>query len=98
MSRHVEKPASDSQEFIYDLYAVCNHYGNLQGGHYTGISACNIKHFFNSTSIFLLYFIYSFLSKELHILTLPQCNTNECVRFTFGDLPGNGHDENLLVW
>ena len=21
---------------IYDLYAVANHYGNMQGGHYTG--------------------------------------------------------------
>jgi len=42
MSRHVEKPLSESRvsrspaPFIYDLYAVCNHYGNLQGGHYTG--------------------------------------------------------------
>jgi len=25
-----------TDEFIYDLYAVCNHSGNLQGGHYTG--------------------------------------------------------------
>jgi len=25
-----------TDEFIYDLYAVCNHFGNLQGGHYTG--------------------------------------------------------------
>jgi len=42
MSQHVENPASESHAprslapFIYDLYAVCNHYGNLQGGHYTG--------------------------------------------------------------
>ena len=21
---------------VYDLYAVCNHYGDMQGGHYTG--------------------------------------------------------------
>lgn len=21
---------------LYDLYAVCNHYGNMSGGHYTG--------------------------------------------------------------
>ena len=27
-------PSSD--DFVYDLYAVCNHYGNMQGGHYTG--------------------------------------------------------------
>lgn len=23
---------------IYDLYGVCNHYGNMLGGHYTGKS------------------------------------------------------------
>lgn len=23
-------------DYMYDLYAVCNHYGNMQGGHYTG--------------------------------------------------------------
>lgn len=22
--------------FLYDLYAVCNHHGSMQGGHYTG--------------------------------------------------------------
>ena len=38
----MEKTTSDSHvhrtvsPFLYDLYAVCNHYGNLQGGHYTG--------------------------------------------------------------
>jgi len=43
MSKHVENPTSTESHasrspapFIYDLYAVCNHYGNLQGGHYTG--------------------------------------------------------------
>ena len=24
------------EDYIYDLYAVCNHYGNMMGGHYTG--------------------------------------------------------------
>lgn len=28
--------STTSDEFIYDLYAVCNHFGSLQGGHYTG--------------------------------------------------------------
>jgi len=51
MSRHMEKPTSDSHilrsaaPFIYDLYAVCNHYGNLQGGHYTGMSVFNAESF-----------------------------------------------------
>lgn len=25
-----------TDQYTYDLYAVCNHYGNMQGGHYTG--------------------------------------------------------------
>ena len=33
--RKVPDSANDN---IYDLYAVCNHYGNMQGGHYTGRS------------------------------------------------------------
>lgn len=24
-------------DYIYDLYAVCNHHGTMQGGHYTGL-------------------------------------------------------------
>ncbi|XP_053067845.1 ubiquitin carboxyl-terminal hydrolase 43 isoform X5 [Acinonyx jubatus] len=28
-------PASCPWDFLYDLYAVCNHHGGLQGGHYT---------------------------------------------------------------
>lgn len=26
----------DPEDYLYDLYAVCNHYGTMQGGHYTG--------------------------------------------------------------
>ncbi|XP_077183640.1 ubiquitin carboxyl-terminal hydrolase 43 isoform X2 [Paroedura picta] len=28
-------PESSQGHFLYDLYAVCNHHGSLQGGHYT---------------------------------------------------------------
>ncbi|EHB04532.1 Ubiquitin carboxyl-terminal hydrolase 43 [Heterocephalus glaber] len=28
-------PTSYPVDFLYDLYAVCNHHGSLQGGHYT---------------------------------------------------------------
>ena len=24
------------QDYLYDLYAVCNHHGGMHGGHYTG--------------------------------------------------------------
>ena len=33
LSKHTGTSAND---YLYDLYAVCNHYGNMQGGHYTG--------------------------------------------------------------
>ena len=29
-------PFAKSEEYIYDLCAVCNHHGNIHGGHYTG--------------------------------------------------------------
>lgn len=25
------------EDFLYDLYAVCNHHGGMHGGHYTGL-------------------------------------------------------------
>lgn len=27
--------ASETKQYIYDLYAVSNHYGSMNGGHYT---------------------------------------------------------------
>ncbi|NXJ94684.1 UBP31 hydrolase, partial [Corythaixoides concolor] len=30
----------DPEDYIYDLYAVCNHHGTMQGGHYTGNCLC----------------------------------------------------------
>lgn len=35
-----EAPLSD-RDALYDLYAVCNHYGSMQGGHYT--SYCRVN-------------------------------------------------------
>lgn len=29
-------PPSCPRDSLYDLYAVCNHHGSMQGGHYTG--------------------------------------------------------------
>lgn len=29
----------DPEDYLYDLYAVCNHHGTMQGGHYTGNGA-----------------------------------------------------------
>ncbi len=36
------KSSSSSDEWTYDLYAVSNHYGNMQGGHYTGMLMINV--------------------------------------------------------
>lgn len=39
------KPVSASEEPIYELYAVSNHYGGLGGGHYTAYAKNNGKWF-----------------------------------------------------
>ena len=40
MAPHVvnpgQKKANNLDDMTYDLFAVCNHYGNMNGGHYTG--------------------------------------------------------------
>ncbi|KAM6111192.1 LOW QUALITY PROTEIN: ubiquitin carboxyl-terminal hydrolase 43 [Pterocles gutturalis] len=33
-------PPSSPRDYLYDLYAVCNHHGGMQGGHYTAY-CCN---------------------------------------------------------
>jgi Ubiquitin carboxyl-terminal hydrolase len=30
------KDTINSEEYLYDLNAVCNHFGNMECGHYTG--------------------------------------------------------------
>lgn len=30
-------------DYLYDLYAVCNHHGNMHGGHYTGNAIDNYQ-------------------------------------------------------
>ena len=34
--RYGRKQLETTDDGLYDLYAVCNHYGDMQGGHYTG--------------------------------------------------------------
>jgi len=74
MSRHVEKPTTsgspkNSTSFLYDLYAVCNHYGNLQGGHYTG-GHCVL-------SVVCLHHRYYSQWQDLH--SLKKCTSFETV-------------------
>lgn len=35
MLPYISKPAANGEEYIYDLFAVDNHYGGIGGGHYT---------------------------------------------------------------
>ncbi|XP_078693001.1 ubiquitin carboxyl-terminal hydrolase 31-like [Branchiostoma floridae x Branchiostoma belcheri] len=36
--RHQHRTAARHPDYFYDLYAVCNHHGNMTGGHYTAFS------------------------------------------------------------
>jgi len=47
----------DPEDYLYDLYAVCNHHGTMQGGHYTG----NRAHYTSSpcSRHFLIDFLFS---------------------------------------
>ena len=56
MRRHLESPEGDesfseSGDCVYDLYAVCNHSGTLQGGHYIGNNYFTL-YIFNSREIY----------------------------------------------
>ncbi|CAN9505793.1 unnamed protein product [Ophioblennius macclurei] len=33
--KHARRPEAAPPDFLYDLYAVCNHHGGMHGGHYT---------------------------------------------------------------
>lgn len=35
----------DPEDYLYDLYAVCNHHGTMQGGHYTGKTGTTMEEF-----------------------------------------------------
>ncbi|XP_035229303.1 ubiquitin carboxyl-terminal hydrolase 31-like isoform X2 [Stegodyphus dumicola] len=39
--RSRSRPYSRWEDNVYDLYAVCNHHGSMQGGHYTGYSSAS---------------------------------------------------------
>ncbi|XP_035694544.1 ubiquitin carboxyl-terminal hydrolase 31-like [Branchiostoma floridae] len=36
--RHQHRTTARHPDYFYDLYAVCNHHGNMTGGHYTAFS------------------------------------------------------------
>ncbi|KAJ7426002.1 Ubiquitin carboxyl-terminal hydrolase 31 [Willisornis vidua] len=47
----------DPEDYIYDLYAVCNHHGTMQGGHYTGKcpAMLSLVELFTEKAVIFLY-------------------------------------------
>lgn len=51
----------DPEDYIYDLYAVCNHHGTMQGGHYTGKCSamlCPLDPFRKRTVLFSILSVF----------------------------------------
>lgn len=63
LSKHVKHRAVAPPSYVYELYAISNHYGGLGGGHYTAYA----KVF---TIYDLLYVSFSFLFWDI----LQACN------------------------
>ena len=58
VNNNVNNTASD--ECIYDLYAVCNHFGSLQSGHYTG-KFCSHSQVFHMIVYCLIVVFFSYI-------------------------------------
>ena len=52
----------DPEDYIYDLYAVCNHHGTMQGGHYTGKFPAVLCPFRKKAVVFSILSVASFSS------------------------------------
>ena len=50
-------------DYLYDLYAVCNHHGNMHGGHYTGMLLWSER--LEQTSLFTLISMISYVQLSL---------------------------------
>lgn len=58
-------------DFLYDLYAVCNHHGNMHGGHYTGrLTTAAIKSLCVDIRILMNVFVDLPLCSQLTAKTL----------------------------
>ncbi|KAJ1916094.1 hypothetical protein H4219_003965 [Mycoemilia scoparia] len=63
--------SSDQQPLIYDLYAVCNHYGGMGGGHYTAYakhSDTNTWYEYNDSRVEALDSPKQVISKAAYLL------------------------------
>jgi len=58
------------KSFIYELYGVCNHSGNVLGGHYSAYikNANNKWYHYNDTSVIEISLIDSIISSKAYVL------------------------------
>lgn len=49
-------------DYLYDLYAVCNHHGGMHGGHYTGmeLTQCLINTVMDQLKCFVTFEEFTF--------------------------------------
>jgi ubiquitin carboxyl-terminal hydrolase 8 len=84
-----EPSAEVTPPFMYDLYGVCNHYGTLNGGHYTSFVRNNHQnawnHFDDSKASFVddSAVVVSNLFKSLHNFSDNHI-VSECIRAFLG--------------
>jgi ubiquitin C-terminal hydrolase len=66
------------KSYVYDLYGVCNHSGNVLGGHYTSYvkNANNKWYHFNDTSVTEVSLIDSIISPKAYVLFYRKREAN----------------------
>lgn len=42
LSKYMKSNDASGQSYVYELYAISNHYGGLGGGHYSAYSKVNL--------------------------------------------------------
>lgn len=59
---HQSAEAVLPNDYLYDLYAVCNHHGGMHGGHYTGNKQDSVIKFFFIKNSYSLYWNFCSVS------------------------------------
>ena len=74
LSRYIS--GYNSKQYVYDLYGVCNHYGGVQGGHYTAfvLNSSNEWIHFNDTDVDIITNIDSIISPNAYCLFYRKKN------------------------
>lgn len=76
---HQSAEAVLPNDYLYDLYAVCNHHGGMHGGHYTGNKQDYvIKFFFIKNSYSLYWNFCSVFYVHVPLALLPRIEKNPC--------------------